>query len=129
MVGLGGLGLLDGDDAVVANLLHGLGDQLADGLVARGDGAHAGDVVAAVDLLAVLADGVHSGIHGLGHALLHDDGVGAGGQVPQTLVDDGLGQQGGGGRPSWMMDWASRVAVVVPSPATSLVLVETSFTS
>src|SRR5699024_3018725 len=67
------------------------------GLVAGGDGAHAGDVVAAVDLLAVLADGVHSGIHGLGHALLHDNGVGAGGQVPQTLVDDGLGQQGGGG--------------------------------
>ena len=32
-------------------------------------------------------------------------------------------------RPSWMMAWASRVAVVVPSPATSLVLVETSFTS
>ena len=32
-------------------------------------------------------------------------------------------------RPSRMMAWASRVAVVVPSPATSLVLVETSFTS
>ena len=32
-------------------------------------------------------------------------------------------------RPSPMMDCASRVAVVVPSPATSLVLVETSFTS
>ena len=32
-------------------------------------------------------------------------------------------------RPSWIMAWASRVAVVVPSPATSLVLVETSFTS
>ena len=32
-------------------------------------------------------------------------------------------------RPSRMMAWASRVAVVVPSPATSLVLVATSFTS
>ena len=31
-------------------------------------------------------------------------------------------------RPSRMMAWASRVAVVVPSPATSLVLVETSLT-
>ena len=31
-------------------------------------------------------------------------------------------------RPSLMMAWASRVAVVVPSPATSLVLVETSLT-
>ena len=32
-------------------------------------------------------------------------------------------------RPSWMRAWASTVAVVVPSPATSLVLVATSFTS
>ena len=32
-------------------------------------------------------------------------------------------------RPSWIMACASSVAVVVPSPATSLVLVETSFTS
>ena len=31
-------------------------------------------------------------------------------------------------RPSRIMAWASRVAVVVPSPATSLVLVETSLT-
>ena len=32
-------------------------------------------------------------------------------------------------RPSRIMAWASRVAVVVPSPATSLVLVDTSRTS
>ncbi|CAB4717448.1 unannotated protein [freshwater metagenome] len=32
-------------------------------------------------------------------------------------------------RPSWIMAWASTVAVVVPSPATSLVLVATSLTS
>src|SRR4051812_38339749 len=32
-------------------------------------------------------------------------------------------------RPSWTMAWARTVAVVVPSPATSLVLVATSFTS
>ena len=38
-VGLGGLGLLHGDDAVVGDLLHGLGDELADDLVAGGDGA------------------------------------------------------------------------------------------
>ena len=31
--------------------------------------------------------------------------------------------------PSWIMDWASSVAVVVPSPATSFVFVATSFTS
>jgi len=31
-------------------------------------------------------------------------------------------------RPSWIIDWARIVAVVVPSPATSLVLLATSFT-
>ena len=42
-------------------------------------------------------DGGHGGVHGLGHALLHDDGIGAGGQVLQTLADHGLGQQSSGG--------------------------------
>ena len=42
-------------------------------------------------------NGGHSSVHGLGHALLHNDGIGAGGQVLQTLADHGLGQQGGGG--------------------------------
>ena len=39
----------------------------------------------------------HRGLHGLGHALLHNDGVGAGGQILQTLPHHGLRQQGGGG--------------------------------
>ena len=52
-VGLGGLGLLDGDHAVGGDLLHGLGNQLADDRVAGGDGAHTGDVIGAVDLLAL----------------------------------------------------------------------------
>ena len=43
-VGLGGLGLLNGDHAVGGDLLHGLGDQLADVLVAAGDGADTGDI-------------------------------------------------------------------------------------
>ncbi len=96
-IGLGGLGLLDGDDAIGGDLLHGLGDELADEGVAGGDGADSCDVVGAVDLLALLVDGGHGGVHGLGHALLHDDGIGAGGQVLQTLADHGLGQQGSGG--------------------------------
>ena len=65
-IGLGGLGLLDGDHAVGADLLHGLGDQLADELVAAGDGADAGDIVRAVDLLAVGLDGLDRGLNGLG---------------------------------------------------------------
>ena len=81
----------------MGNLLHGLGDQLAHGLVAGGHGAHAGDVGGAVDLLGVGLNGLHRGGGGLGDALFHDHGVGAGGQILQTLADDGLGQQGCGG--------------------------------
>ena len=47
--GFGGLALFDGDDTFGAHLLHSLGDQLADGLVAGGNGADTGDVVGAVD--------------------------------------------------------------------------------
>ncbi len=42
-------------------------------------------------------DGLNGGVGGLGDALLHDHGVGPGGQILQALPDDGLGQQGGGG--------------------------------
>jgi hypothetical protein len=50
--GLEALGLFDRDDAVLADLLHRLGDDLADGLVAVGrDGADLGDVLVALDRL------------------------------------------------------------------------------
>src|SRR5699024_732134 len=75
----------------------GLGNQLADGLVAGGNGTDTGDIISAVDLLAVGTDALHSSLNSLGDTLLHDDGVGTGGQVLQTLADDGLGQQGSGG--------------------------------
>src|SRR5579871_114701 len=46
-LGLKCLRLFDGNDAVLADLLHGLGDNLADGLiVVSADGAYLGDVVA-----------------------------------------------------------------------------------
>src|SRR5690606_39259970 len=45
------------------------------------------------------------------------------------LGDSGLAPAATALRPSWTMAWASTVAVVVPSPATSLVLVATSFAS
>ena len=51
-LGLGGLGLFDRDDALVADLLHRLGDHLADRLVAvRGDGADLGDLFRGLHLL------------------------------------------------------------------------------
>ncbi|CAN3968879.1 putative HTH-type transcriptional regulator yybR, partial [Dysosmobacter welbionis] len=88
-IGVGGLGLLNGDDAVGRDLLHGVGDQLADLLVAGGHSTDTGDVLGAVHGLGLLLDLGHRGFHGLGHALLHHDGIGAGGQILQTLMDHG----------------------------------------
>ena len=92
------LGLFDGDDAVLADLLHHLGDQIADLLVRGGDGGDLGDLFLALD-----GDGACPGcvaIDGLGaelDALLEQHRVRAGGDVAQALVDDGLGEHGGGG--------------------------------
>ena len=50
--GLGRLGFLDRDDAVAADLFHGIGDQLADGgIVMRGDGRDLCLLLAAADRL------------------------------------------------------------------------------
>ncbi len=48
-----GLGILDGDDAVLAHDLHGVGDLLADLGVAGGDGADVRDLLVGVDRLGV----------------------------------------------------------------------------
>ena len=50
-VGIGSLGFLDGDNAVGGYLLHCVGNKLADNLVAGRNGAYAGDVLGAADLL------------------------------------------------------------------------------
>jgi hypothetical protein len=43
------LRLLDGDDAVLADLAHHLGDHLADALIAAGDRGHLGRLLGSVD--------------------------------------------------------------------------------
>ncbi len=88
-LGLGGLGLLDRDHALVADLLHGLRDHLANGLVTvRRDRADLGDFLGRLNLLrprldilddlgdreidaALEVHGVHAGRDRLG-ALAHD---------------------------------------------------------
>ncbi|MPM57556.1 hypothetical protein SDC9_104378 [bioreactor metagenome] len=81
----------------MANLFHGLGNQLADGIVAGGDGSYPGDVLGAVHLFGVGLNALHGGGGGLGDALAHHHGVRAGSQILQALADDGLSQEGGGG--------------------------------
>ena len=92
-----GLGLLDGDDPVLAHLVDGLGDHLADLGVGGGDGGHLGDLALGVG---VPGDAPQRGDGRLDaglDALLERHRVGPGGHVAQTLVDHGPGQHGGGG--------------------------------
>src|SRR5579859_6624867 len=90
------LALFDGDDAVAADLVHGLGQQSADlGIVGR-NGGDVLDVGVALQRGRELFD---LGDHGLGcgvDAALHQHRVGPGGQVAQAFGDDRLGQDRGG---------------------------------
>src|SRR3990172_8410797 len=91
------LPLLDGDDAVLADLLHDIGDDIADLLVVAGDGGDLGDLLLAGDRLGQVTQRRHHGLHAGLDAALEVHRVGAGGHVAHTLADDRLGEDGGGG--------------------------------
>ena len=91
--GFRGLGFFNRDDARCGDLLHRLGDQLADLLVARGNGADSRDVLAALDGLGVALDGRDGGVDCLLHTLAHHHRIRAGADVLQALADDGLREQ------------------------------------
>ncbi len=60
-----GVGLLDGDHAVLADPVDGVGDDLADRRVGGGDGGDLGDLALVVDLLGLLLDVGDDGGDGL----------------------------------------------------------------
>src|SRR5690606_8055658 len=64
-LGVEGLRLLDGDDAVAADLVHGVGDQLADLGVVGGDRGDLGDGLAVLDRAGELLDAGDGGLDGL----------------------------------------------------------------
>ena len=92
-----GVGLLDRDGPVLAHLVDGLGQHLADRRVGRRDRRHLRDLVPGVDLLGLLRDGADGRLDGLLDAPLERHGAGPGGHVAQSLVDEGLGEHRGGG--------------------------------
>src|SRR5712671_178605 len=96
--GLHRLGFLDGDDAILADLLHGFGDDAADLLViVGGDGANLGNHVA-LDVLVKLLDFRNGDFDGLFNAALESGGAGAGGDSLNALAEDSLREHGRGGR-------------------------------
>src|SRR3954447_5150103 len=94
-----GLALLDGDDAVGADLLERLGDHRADFLVGRRDGGDVGDLrVVGLDALAVLLDRLDGRLDGLLDAALQHHRVRAGRHVAQTFTHHRPREHRRGGR-------------------------------
>ena len=98
-LGVEALGLLDRDDALVADLLHGFGDHVADGLLAVGrDGADLGDLARVLDLLGALGDLLDDLGNRLVDAAAQIHRVHAGGNGLEAFAHDGLGEDRGGRR-------------------------------
>ncbi len=93
------LARFDGDDAVAADALEGLGHDLANfAVVVGGDAGDVDDVVGLADVDG-LGQRLELGDGGLGaffHATLEGHGVGSGGQVLVRLAEHRLGEHGGG---------------------------------
>src|SRR6202165_538401 len=89
--------LFDGDDAVLPNLLHRIGDHVTDFGIAGRDGCHLGDLLAIGDLNRLFLDGLDDFVDGLLDADFQEHRVGAGGHVTQPLADDRRRQHDRGG--------------------------------
>ena len=92
-----GVRLLDGDDPVLADLVDGLGDHLADLAVGRADAGDLGDLALVLDVHRDALDGLDGSLDGGLDALLQRHRVGAGGHVAQPLAHHRPGEHGGGG--------------------------------
>src|SRR4051794_35728216 len=89
-----GVALLDGDDAFLADLVHRLGDDLADRGVPGGDGGGGGDLLLGLHVLGQLLQRLGDAGDGGLDAPLEGHRVRAGGHVAQALTDQRLGQDG-----------------------------------
>jgi hypothetical protein len=94
-----GVALLDGDDAFLANLVHRLGDDLADaGVATSGDLGDRGDLLLGLDILGGQSQLLGHGGDSRLDAALQAHRVGARSDVAQAFAHQGLGEHGRGGR-------------------------------
>ncbi|KAI6747533.1 hypothetical protein HG530_015843 [Fusarium avenaceum] len=93
-----GLALLAGDNTLLADLLHGVGDHLADVDVAVGrDGSDLSDLGAGGDITLVLLEELDDGLDGSLDTAAEVHGVAAGSNVLDGLGEDSTGENGSGG--------------------------------
>src|SRR5712664_636180 len=96
--GLERLGFFNRDDALVADLLHGVGEELTDFHVAiGGDSADLGDFLVRGDLLGVPDEVGDYGFHSQIDTALEIHRIHAGSNRLGAFTDDGRGQHGRGG--------------------------------
>src|SRR5699024_10010009 len=93
-----GVGLFNGDDAFLAHLVEGFGDEFTDLVVAYGDGCRGSDLLAGFDLGRRGEQLLGDRGNRLLDPALEGDGIGAGGDVAQTLANERLSENGSGGR-------------------------------
>ena len=89
--------LLHGNDPFASDLVHGVGDQLGDGLFVGGQRGDARDLLAALDGGRLVADLVAYGGHGAVDTGFQGQRIGAGGDVLEAALDDGTGEHDGSG--------------------------------
>ena len=85
-VGFRCFGFFNGNDAILGNLLHSLGYELADNLVAGGYCTDPGDILGSGNGLGVILYSLDSSSDSLLDTALHDHGVRAGRDVFETLA-------------------------------------------
>src|SRR4029079_12671326 len=96
--GLERLGFFNRDDALVADLLHGVGEEFSDfGVAVGGDGADLGDLLVRGDLLGVLDEVGDHGFHRHVDTTLQINRVHAGGNGLRAFPDNRGRQNSRGG--------------------------------
>ena len=97
-LGVEALGFLDRDHALIADLLHRLGDHVADFLLAiGGDGGDLGNFLGQLDLLGPLLEVLDHGANRQVDAALQVHRIHAGGNRLGALAHDRLGEHAGRG--------------------------------
>src|SRR5699024_6515900 len=92
-----GVGLLNGVDAFLADLVDGLSDQFTDGGSAGGDAGSGGDLFLGLDLDGVLQQDIGDSLDGLLDAALEAERISTGCHVAQAFAHEGLSEHGSGG--------------------------------